>query len=69
MSSAPTLEQYLSIDTNFDSPYFLLDNTFKAFFLSRIVKMLLLIIRVRYHSGGFMKLNACILILAHMVYL
>jgi hypothetical protein len=24
---------------------------------------------VRYHSGGSMKLNACILILAHMVYL
>ncbi len=24
---------------------------------------------VRYHSGGFMKLNACILLLAHMVYL
>jgi hypothetical protein len=24
---------------------------------------------VRYHSGGFMKLNACILFLAHMVYL
>ncbi len=23
---------------------------------------------VRYHSGGSMKLNACILILAHMVY-
>jgi hypothetical protein len=25
--------------------------------------------RVRYHSGGSMKLNTCILILAHMVYL
>ncbi len=24
---------------------------------------------VRYHSGGSMKLNACILVLAHMVYL
>jgi hypothetical protein len=24
---------------------------------------------VRYHTGGSMKLNACILILAHMVYL
>jgi hypothetical protein len=24
---------------------------------------------VRYHSGGSMKLNACILILAHMLYL
>jgi hypothetical protein len=24
---------------------------------------------VRYHSGGSMKLNACILLLAHMVYL
>ncbi len=24
---------------------------------------------VRYHSGGSLKLNACILILAHMVYL
>jgi hypothetical protein len=24
---------------------------------------------VRYHSGGSMKLNACILFLAHMVYL
>jgi hypothetical protein len=24
---------------------------------------------VRYHSGGSMKLKACILILAHMVYL
>jgi hypothetical protein len=24
---------------------------------------------VHYHSGGSMKLNACILILAHMVYL
>ncbi len=27
------------------------------------------ILRVRYHSGGSMKLNACILLLAHMVYL
>ncbi len=26
-------------------------------------------INVRYHSGGSMKINACILILAHMVYL
>jgi hypothetical protein len=24
---------------------------------------------VRYHSGGSMKLNACILLLSHMVYL
>ncbi len=27
------------------------------------------VIGVRYHSGGSMKLNACILLLAHMVYL
>ncbi len=26
-------------------------------------------ISVPYHSGGSMKLNACILVLAHMVYL
>jgi hypothetical protein len=26
-------------------------------------------LNVRYHSGGSMKLNACILHLAHMVYL
>jgi hypothetical protein len=26
-------------------------------------------ITVRYHSGGSMELNACILLLAHMVYL
>ncbi len=26
-------------------------------------------ILVRYHSGGSMKLNACILLLAHIVYL
>jgi hypothetical protein len=30
MSSAPTLEQYLSIDTNFNPPEFSLDNTFKG---------------------------------------
>jgi hypothetical protein len=30
MSSAPTLEQYLSIDTNFDPPLFSLDNTFNG---------------------------------------
>jgi hypothetical protein len=30
MSSAPTLEQNLSIDTNFDPPKFSLDNTFKS---------------------------------------
>ncbi len=30
---------------------------------------ILTILPVRYHSGGSMKLNACILILAHMVYL
>jgi hypothetical protein len=29
----------------------------------------LYILIVRYHSGGSMKLNACILILVHMVYL
>ncbi len=28
-----------------------------------------LLIPVRYHSGGSMKLNACILLLAHIVYL
>jgi hypothetical protein len=28
-----------------------------------------LILDVRYHSGGSMELNACILLLAHMVYL
>ncbi len=27
------------------------------------------VVTVRYHSGGSMKLNACILLLAHMVYL
>jgi hypothetical protein len=27
------------------------------------------IVVVRYHFGGSMKLNACILLLAHMVYL
>jgi hypothetical protein len=27
------------------------------------------VIAVRYHSGGPMKLNACILLLTHMVYL
>jgi hypothetical protein len=32
------------------------------------IKLFLYLI-VRYHSGGSMKLNACILILAHMVYL
>ncbi len=26
-------------------------------------------VSVRYHSGGSMELNACILLLAHMVYL
>jgi hypothetical protein len=26
-------------------------------------------VNVRYHSGGSMELNACILLLAHMVYL
>ncbi len=26
-------------------------------------------VTVRYHSGGSMKLNACILVLAHMVYI
>jgi hypothetical protein len=31
--------------------------------------ILILVIYVRYHSGGSMKLNACILILVHMVYL
>jgi hypothetical protein len=29
----------------------------------------LLTSNVRYHSGGSMKLNACILFLAHMVYI
>ncbi len=28
-NSTPTLEQYLSTDTNFDHPYFSLDNTFQ----------------------------------------
>jgi hypothetical protein len=27
------------------------------------------VVNVRYHSGGSMKLNACNLLLAHMVYL
>jgi hypothetical protein len=27
------------------------------------------LVTVCYHSGGSMKLNACILLLAHMVYL
>jgi hypothetical protein len=31
MSSALTLEQYLSIDNSFDPHYFSVDNTFKAF--------------------------------------
>jgi hypothetical protein len=30
MPSTATLEQYLSFDTNFDPPYFSLDNTFKT---------------------------------------
>jgi hypothetical protein len=30
MTRAPTLEQYLSIDTNFDPPSFSLDNTFNV---------------------------------------
>ncbi len=29
----------------------------------------IIIVLVRYHSGGSMKLYACILLLAHMVYL
>jgi hypothetical protein len=29
----------------------------------------LAVVLVRYHSGGSMKLNACNLLLAHMVYL
>jgi hypothetical protein len=33
-----------------------------------LTKMVYTVI-VRYHSGGSMKLNACILLLAHMVYL
>ncbi len=36
MSSAPTLEQQLSINTNFDPPQFSLDNTFKAFLVTHI---------------------------------
>jgi hypothetical protein len=32
-------------------------------------KIIELIVTVRYHSGGSMELNACILLLAHMVYL
>ncbi len=44
----------------------------KIFFLSLLLLIwggLPLIITVRYDSGGSMKLNACILLLAHMVYL
>jgi hypothetical protein len=32
-------------------------------------KLLRVSVLVRYYSGGSMKLNACILFLAHMVYL
>ncbi len=46
MSRAPILEQYLSIDTNFDPPYFSLDNTFKWY-----VVLLFLCLRILSNHG------------------
>jgi hypothetical protein len=37
--------------------------------LSATVMTVYSLVILRYHSGGSMKLNACILLLAHMVYL
>jgi hypothetical protein len=45
---------------------------YKAFlfhFRERKGEMITKKLTVHYHSGGSMKLNACILLLAHMVYL
>jgi hypothetical protein len=44
--------------------------SFEVTFLCSVInEPTTLTVTVRYHSGGSMKLNACILLLAHMVYL
>jgi hypothetical protein len=57
--------------TNGQKQYKLLATFFEDDMLPFLLKSLniLCIVPVRYHTEGSMKLNACILLLAHMVYL